>query len=87
MGKYKSMADFTIYRHEIVRFVNDVIQKDKTCNCSLVFNISDEDALKINELLYCIVEGAFTGDNTTKDCELLRQKIKDIAECCKKRQK
>lgn len=81
------MSDFTIYRHEMVRFINNLIQEDKTCNCSILFDISDEDALKINELLYCIVEGCFLGQDLSKDAKALNDKIRDIANCCVNKEK
>lgn len=76
------MSDFTIYKHEILRFVNKAIEETKNCNCSLVFNIPEEDIVEINSLLYCIVESAFLNEDFSKDCNTLRNKIKKIAKCC-----
>lgn len=81
------MSDFIIQKHEMARLINDVIQKDKKCNCSLLFDISEEDSLKINEILYCIIGNALSGDNLSKDAANLRNKIKEIADCCIKKQK
>lgn len=79
------MSDFIIQKHEIVRFINDVVQK-RNCNCPLIFNISEDDSVNINAILYCIIGGAFSGDDISKDCESLRVAIKEIASCCIKKQ-
>lgn len=81
------MSDFIIQKHEMARLINDVIQKDNKCNCSLLFDISEEDSLKINELLYCIIGDAFSGEDLSGDAKALRSIIKQIADCCIKKQK
>lgn len=80
------MSDFIIYNHEMVRFINKLIEDDKSCNCNLISNISNDDLLKINEFLYCIVESCFLGEDFSKDANALREKIRDIANCHIKKQ-
>lgn len=79
------MSDFIIYKHEVIRFINQAVQKNKK-NSTLMFDISDNDSIKINEFLYCIVESCFLGNDFSKDAEKLRDKIKQIADCYIKKQ-
>lgn len=76
------MSDFTISKHEIARFVNKIIEERKDCNCSLVFNISENDLIEINSLLYYAVEKIFLNEDCSKESGLIREKIKNIAKCC-----